>query len=275
MAGRVSTRRVIAGPAGELSFLEWPASGDAGLLPVVFLHPVNTAAAIWDDVAQLLGDDRAAYAIDYRGHGGSAPGGPYLPADYADDAFAMMDAADIRRAHLVGGSIGGAVSVELAVMARSRVASIALFGATVRLGFPPEALAEMVMGLRIHGVRDWFAMHGSDIVGSASVPGVAGRLVELASADREVETVIEIILATFGRADSRPAADALHRAVPPPALVATGTEDPTCPPEMAGELARFLGTEAILLGGIGHLPMIEAPLATAALIKELLVARSA
>jgi pimeloyl-ACP methyl ester carboxylesterase len=259
-------RRTIPGPTGELSYLEWP--GDAAVAPVVFLQPVNTAAAIWDQVAPML-SPRGSYAIDYRGHGSSTASGPYLPPDYADDALAMMDAAGIDRAHLVGGSIGGAVAAEIATRGRSRVASIALFGGAVHLGFDAETLDAMLTGLRAHGVAGWFALHGSEIVGSAAVPGVADRLVELAGG-RDVETVCEIVLSTFGIADSRPAARQLHRAGAPPALVATGMEDPTCPPEMARELAQYLNADAVLMAGIGHLPMLEAPTRTARMIETLL-----
>jgi 3-oxoadipate enol-lactonase len=224
--------------------------------------PTGVAAA-----ARLLAGERAVYAIDYRAHGHSAPGGPYLPSDYAADALAMVDAEAITAAHIAGGSIGGAVSVELATLAPGRVLSIALFGAAVHIGVSDEQMADMAAGLRELGVAGWFAKHGGDIIGPLSVRGVVEQLTELSSDGRDVEMVIEVIQSTFQLADSRATTTALTRGELMPALIVTGTHDPTCPPAMARELAGYFGTSAVLLDGIGHLPMIEAPLLTATLLR--------
>jgi 3-oxoadipate enol-lactonase len=264
----VSERRTTTGPAGELSYLVWDGPAvPSGTTPLVLLHPVNSAAAIWEATAALLAGERAIYAIDYRAHGSSAAGGPYLPVDYAADALAMMDSEGIGSAHVAGGSIGGAVSVELATLAPGRVVSIALFGAAVRIGVSDEQMADMAAGLRELGVAAWFAKHGGDIIGDLSAPGVVAELTELASTGRGVEMVIEIIRGTFQLADSRAVTVALMQGGAIPALVVTGTQDPTCPPAMARELAGYFGTSAVLLDGIGHLPMIEAPQLTATLLR--------
>jgi pimeloyl-ACP methyl ester carboxylesterase len=261
----VRVRRATTGPAGELSYLVWDGPPEA--TPLVLLHPVNSAAAIWDATARLLAVDRAIYAVDYRAHGNSAQGGPYLPSDYAADALAMMAAEGIGAAHVAGGSIGGAVSVELATLARGRVISIALFGAAVHIGVSDDQMTDMATGLRELGVAAWFAKHGGDIIGELSRPGVVEQLTELASTGREVEMVIDIIRGTFQLADSRAVTVALMQGGAIPALVVTGTEDPTCPPAMARELAGYFGTSAVLLDGIGHLPMIETPQLTATLLR--------
>jgi pimeloyl-ACP methyl ester carboxylesterase len=258
-------RRRVAGPAGSLSYLVWGEPG--GLPPIVMLHPVNTAAAIWSDVARLVADRRAVYAVDYRGHGASAAAGRYRPADYAADALAVLEAEALPSAHVVGGSIGGAVSVELATLAPGRVRSICLFGAALRIGVSAGEFDDMAAGIRRLGVAGWFDRHGGEVVGSASVPGVVARLVDLASTGRDADTVIEAIRETFLVADARAAAAALAARVPLPVLVATGTEDPTCPPAMAREIATCFGTSAVLFDAIGHLPMIETPALTAALLR--------
>lgn len=269
-------RRSTQGKAGELSYLSWPGQGDR--TPILFLHPVNTAAAIWSLVAAALragepGSQPPAVAVDYRAHGGSEAGGPFFPADYASDALAVLDACEIDRAHVVSGSIGGAVAAELAAVAGERVASIAAFGATLGLNWAKDALTEMEQSLRALGVREWFVAHGAAIFGPGSRPEAPGELTELATTgrdgDRDLDTVIELTLTTFGFADGRPAAEkVLARAERPPARVFVGTHDPTCPPAMARELAAALGGDLRILEGIGHLPMIEDPAGTAAGIAE-------
>lgn len=261
-------RRSTKGEAGTLSYLAWP--GPDPITPILYLHPVNTAAAVWTWVADELGEDRSAFAVDYRAHGRSAAGGPYHPADYAADALAVLDAEAVARAHVVCGSIGGAVAVELAVAAPDRVASIAAFGATLRVGWAEPLLDETEEDLRALGVREWFVRHGGEILGPATRPDAADRLVELASTgrdgDRDLDTVVEVLRTTFGRADSRPAAARLG-ASRPPARVFVGTHDPTCPPAMAQELAGALGAEVHTVTDIGHLPMLEDPAGSAALIR--------
>ncbi|WP_214369527.1 alpha/beta fold hydrolase [Pseudonocardia sp. H11422] len=253
------TRGFADGPAGALSYLSW--AGPPGVTPILFLHPVNTAAAIWTDVAGILSQHRPAIAVDYRGHGGSAAGGPYSPADYAADALAVLDHLLVPSAHVVSGSIGGAVAVELAAANAERVASILPFGATLRIGLAAAELATMAVDMRAVGVEAWFSEHASGILGPASRPDAAARLVQLAGG-RDVDVVVEITEATFGAADSRAAARIIA-ASPPPSQVYVGTDDPTCPPEMARELADHLRATVRSIPDIGHLPMLEDPVGTA------------
>lgn len=260
-------RAAVQGKAGSLSYLSW--TGPADGTPILFLHPVNTAAAAWEAVAAELAGQRPMVAVDYRGHGDSEPHGPYFPANYAADAASVLDALRIESAHVVCGSIGGAVAVELAAMSRGRVASITAFGATLRIGWPAEDLVATEADLRALGVRGWFAAHGAGILGPASRAEAAGRLVELAARGRRLDNVVEILRTTFGFADSRPAA-ALVEWNPPPARVFVGTHDPTCPPDMARELARYLHGELRTIPEIGHLPMLEDPPGTAAAVQEFL-----
>lgn len=253
------TRFAVDGPVGRISALH---RGGLGSTPVLFLHPVNTAAAVWDDVAVALPGE--VVAVDYRGHGASDPGPPYLPADFAADALAVLAHLGWERVHLVGGSIGGAVCAEVAARTPAEVASIACLGATLRIGLSDADLEPLLVQLRELGVGGWFARHGHELLGPQARPDAASRLVELAGG-RPTAVVEQIVRATFCHADSRSVAATLPRR---PALVAVGTHDPTCPPAMAAELAELLGARVTVLEGIGHLPMLEAP----AEVADLLVA---
>lgn len=261
-------RRATQGPAGELSYLTW--TSPAATTPILYLHPVNTAAAVWEQVAAELRPVRSAVAVDYRAHGRSDATGPFLPADFAADALAVLDAAGIGRAHLVAGSIGGAVAAELVAAAPGRVASIVAFGATLALRWPDTTLDEVEDDLRELGVREWFVRHGAEILGPASRVEAAAELVEVAvsgrAGDRDLDTVVDVLRTTFGRADSRKVATAIVN--PPPTLVVVGTHDPTCPPAMAQELATALRGDLELVPDIGHLPMLEDPAGAAAAVRS-------
>lgn len=82
-------------------------------------------------------------AFDCRGHGESAkPHDPalYGRADMARDAFALMDALDIRRAHLMGFSMGAHLALAATLIDPSRVRRLILggVGATLLAPEPPD-----------------------------------------------------------------------------------------------------------------------------------------
>ena len=68
---------------------------------------------------------RSAFRVlvfDNRGVGDSdGPPGPYTAAEMAGDALAVLDAAGVERAHVLGVSLGGAVAQELALRHPERV----------------------------------------------------------------------------------------------------------------------------------------------------------
>ena len=66
-------------------------------------------------------------AYDQRGLGRtSKPDKPYVMADFADDAAALLDAVGWERVRVVGVSFGGMVALELALRHPDRVAKLAL-----------------------------------------------------------------------------------------------------------------------------------------------------
>ena len=79
---------------------------------------------------RILPSVTARYKVilfDNRGVGlSSAPRGPYSIRQMARDAMAVMDAAKISAAHIVGASMGGMIAQELALARPERVLSLVL-----------------------------------------------------------------------------------------------------------------------------------------------------
>jgi len=254
----------VDGPAGQLG--GWTLGDlDAGV-PVLFCHPINTEGRAWAPIAAGL-DGRPALLPDLRGHGAADPGGPYSIPLWVDDLVAVLDHLDVDAVHVVGGSLGGAMAVELAARTPERVRSIASFGGTLCVRDDATAFSDL---LDEHGVEGTFRL----LIPELSVaPGSSDEIVEaaVALANSNAAPVVAAILAAALDTDLR------HRAalVRCPALVACGEHDRTCPPEHSREMAGLLGVEPVVLPGVGHLTMLEAPDATTRLIADHLAAAEA
>ena len=254
----------LDGPAGRLA--GWTLGELDGAVPVLFCHPVNTEGRAWAPIAAQL-DGRPALLPDLRGHGASDPGGPYSIPLWVDDLVAVLDHLGVEAVHVVGGSLGGAMAVELAARMPERVRSIASFGGTLCVRDDATAFSDL---LDEHGVEGTFRL----LIPELSVaPGSSEETVEaaVALANRNDAPVVAAILAAALDTDLR------HRAgdVRCPALVACGEHDRTCPPEHSREMAGLLGTEAVVMPGIGHLTMLEDPAATTRLLAGHLAAADA
>ena len=103
--------------------------------PVLLVHGFGSSAdQNWKSTGWYLSLAEAGYqaiAMDHRGHGSS--GKPHDPAFYdhermADDVLAVMDAAGVKAAPIIGYSMGGLISLRLALRTPKRLTKLALGG---------------------------------------------------------------------------------------------------------------------------------------------------
>jgi pyruvate dehydrogenase E2 component (dihydrolipoyllysine-residue acetyltransferase) len=126
--------------AGTLRFLRQGEGGE----PLVLLHGFGGDLNNWLFNAEPLSAERAVYALDMPGHGGSAK--QVGDADVAMLVGAVrefLDTQEIERAHLAGHSMGGLVAAELALADPDRVLSLSLVAPA---GFGEEIDREYVDG---------------------------------------------------------------------------------------------------------------------------------
>ncbi len=98
--------------------------GDGGI-PVIFIHGFGGDLNSWMFNQPALSEDRATYAIDLPGHGGSTKDvGDADAREMARAVIGFLDALDIEKAHLVGHSLGGATALLVALRHPGRVASV-------------------------------------------------------------------------------------------------------------------------------------------------------
>ena len=93
---------------------------------IVFQHGLGANQGIWAEWLPLLAGRYRILRFDMRGHGRSrAEPAAALGMDaLTDDLFAVMDAAGVERAHLVGESIGGTIVLNAALRAPDRAATL-------------------------------------------------------------------------------------------------------------------------------------------------------
>lgn len=111
----------------------WPGHGD----PLVLIHGLFDSSEGWADLAGRTG--RTCLAIDLPGFGGSdLPAAPRIDC-YADDVVFALEQLGVRRATLVGHSLGGAIAAAVAERSPS-IASLVLLAPA---GFGRLPVAEM------------------------------------------------------------------------------------------------------------------------------------
>jgi len=115
--------------------LSYTVTGPDGGIPVVLIQGVGVAGTGWLPQTEFLSQyECRCVTFDNRGMGMSQPERPTKPRygaeisveQMAADTLAVMDAAGVRQAHVVGHSLGGLVAIHLGLTARERVRSLTL-----------------------------------------------------------------------------------------------------------------------------------------------------
>lgn len=91
---------------------------------VLLIHGLGSCADDWLPQVQALSAHYTVIAPDLRGHGASSPASGSLPVtQHAADMVALLEHEGIDKVHLVGLSMGGAVTFQLALDQPQRVCS--------------------------------------------------------------------------------------------------------------------------------------------------------
>ncbi|WP_372495126.1 alpha/beta fold hydrolase [Nocardioides pinisoli] len=91
---------------------------------LVFLHAGVADRRMWDGVVETVTDTHTTVAYDRRGFGGTPPHEETY--SQTDDLLAVLDAAGVTQATLVGCSQGGKVALDFALAHPDRVAAVVL-----------------------------------------------------------------------------------------------------------------------------------------------------
>jgi pimeloyl-ACP methyl ester carboxylesterase len=101
--------------------------------PVIMLHGWLESWDAWRETMESLARTHRAYALDFWGFGESGKQGVgYSPEDYVDMVDQLMERLGIWRAAVLGHSMGGTVSLGLALRRPDRVQQVAVVGSPIR-----------------------------------------------------------------------------------------------------------------------------------------------
>jgi len=124
----------------------WEAEGPEDDQAVLLIMGLGYPAAMWFRQLPALTKSYRVIRVDNRGagHTGDVPGAPYTVQTMAADCLAVLDAAGVTTAHVVGISMGGLMAQEIALTAPERVRSLCLLATHPGIAHAvmnPDALA--------------------------------------------------------------------------------------------------------------------------------------
>jgi len=273
----------VAGPAGQR--IHYRDQGQRSGPTIILLHGSNSSLHTWEPLVDRLGGDYRVVTLDLPGHGltGGTPDKDYS----ADGMAAAVDvvAAKLGLDHFIlgGNSMGGWVAWRYALAQPDRVDALLLLdaaGMPLRKG---EKAPESNVGFRIlkYPFGRWLATQITPraLVEQSLRGSVAKQaIVDDAMIDRYWELLrfpgnreATVLRARLNR---EPAMADRFGSIKAPTLILFGKQDRIINASAAQSFhERLPGSEVVLLEGVGHLPMEEAPDATAAAIADFLKRR--
>ncbi len=236
---------------------------NAALPTAVFIHGAQNDHSVWALQTRYFAHHGfSVLAVDLPGHGRS--GGPALRSveAMADWLNALLDAAGVTKAILIGHSMGSLIALEAAARLSARIAAVALVGTAYPMKVSPLLLdtARDREPVAIDMVNIW---SHSSIAQKPSAPGpgfyVQGgsrRLMQRISQRNPDQVFFTDFSACNNYTNGEQAAATLTCA----ALFLLGRKDMMTPPKAAAALSATLpGATTVVLDGSGHALMAEQP----------------
>lgn len=239
--------------------LHYGVTGRSSGPPVLLIQGLGADKHGWDLQRLAMACSHHTIALDNRGSGRSdKPHGTYTLEQMAADAIAVLDHAGVETAHVVGASMGGAISQILTIVHPERVRSLTLTCTSCRNHpWRRELLGSWGAAARQDGMGSMTSQAARWVIGPRSfrrlMPAV-GWLGPLAFG-RPTHAFAAQVDAILAADDSMP--DRLAD-IDVPTLVVVGNQDILTPRGDSEELADLIPTaELVVISGAAHGLMIE------------------
>jgi pimeloyl-ACP methyl ester carboxylesterase len=257
--------------------------------PALLVHGLGGSTLDWTDFAQLLSPQLDVEMIDLPGHGRSGPAvaRDYSLRNHARTVIGYLQQSGRGPVHLVGNSMGGAISILVAIQRPDLVRTLTLISPAVpdvRLRIHPLKHDPRMAVVVVPGVGAMAMRRMSKVAVEARVQGTINLV--FADASRyPKQRFDELAAETRVRAEQPWAAEAFIRStrglaraqlvqgramwaamrtIQAPTLVLWGDTDRLVAPDLAGFVAAAIpDSRQLVFEDIGHTAMMEDPLTSA------------
>lgn len=241
---------------------------------VVLIHGFAANKDNWVRMAGELTGEFNVYAIDLPGHGDSSKELDlgYTLEDQVRHLSRILDALDIQRVHMMGNSMGGAITALYAATYPDQVLSAVLFNPAGIFEYDSELVDLVQEGdnpLIVREPGDFERLVNFALEKKPFVPWpIYSVMEEKAIANQEVnDTIFNAIRDSGFEPDFRNTITHIQA----PVLVVWGIEDRVINYRNADIFVEQIPhARKVLLEGVGHAPMIEVPEKSAGLFRALL-----
>jgi 3-oxoadipate enol-lactonase len=239
-----------------------PAGGGGDGKFVMFLHGIGGRRQNFTRQLPAFAENFHAAAWDARGYGDSDDyRGDLEFSDFSRDLIRVLDHFSVDKAHLVGQSMGGRISLDFYALFPDRVATLTLCGVHASFGDFTEAQRREFVDRRRKPLvedgktpADMAPELASHLMAPGGDPHVFDQIVASVSA-LHVDSYIKTIEATTHYDRS-----AILGRIKVPTLVVVGEHDALTSVEMKRDLAsRIPGARFEIMAGCGHMANMEQP----------------
>ena len=239
--------------------LHYRESGRRSGPPVLMIQGLGADKHLWDLQRVALAPRYRTIALDNRGAGRSdKPYGDYSIEQMADDAIAVLDHAEVETAHVIGASMGGAISQVLVLNHPERVRSLTLACTACRQHpWRRELLADWAELATTRGMSAMTHTAARWMIGPRSfrrvnpMIGWMGPLARNRAPHAFAGQVAALLAVDEGLADQL-------GQITVPTMVMVGNQDILTPHGDSEELAERIPTaELVVISGAAHGFMIE------------------
>jgi len=239
--------------------------------PLYMVHGIGSRKSTWDAMTAELSRHFTCVAYDLRGHGESPiPDPPYSLEDLVEDLEALRLRLGHEQIHIIGHSLGGMIGPAYALAHPDHTLTVTLLStAAGRTDDDSTRVKAVVTRMEDEGVGPvlpalvarWY----TDEFAAANPAAIEDRIAQVVGTP---EPVFLAVFHVYAETEMAPwLGDVTH-----PCLVLTGEFDPGCPPRLNEFIDSELpDSELVVLDGLRHSILVEAPARVNAPVKDFLL----
>ncbi len=211
-----------------------------GREPVLLIHGGLGHADLWAAQVADLMKDHLVIVADSRGHGRSSRNAdPYGYDLMASDYLALLDSLGIAKVDLVGWSDGGIIGLDIAMTHPERI----------------DRLFAHAANITVDGVNPAV---GTDAVFGAYITRMGVDYAKMSPTPDDFEAFVAQISEMWATQPNW--TDAQVAAITVPVAIVVGEHDEAILPEHTAKIAGLIpGAELVILPGVSHFAMLQAP----------------